>query len=90
MAEIEPRIRAEAPSDEELTYYDRQHFLTYARLLDADKEGADWRLSADKILQRDVEDDPHGAELCYRSHLARARWVIGAGLDKIQDSDGSS
>jgi hypothetical protein len=90
MAEIEPRIRAEAPSDEVLTYYDRQHFLTYARLLDADKERADWKSSASKILQRDVEDDPQAAELCYRSHLARARWVVGAGLDKIQDSDGST
>jgi len=73
-----------------LTYYDRQHFLTYARLIDADKEGADWKSSAEKILQRDVENDPHGAELCYRSHLARARWIIGAGLGKFSDDEHES
>jgi hypothetical protein len=87
MTEVEPRIQAEAPSDDALTYYDRQHFLTYARLIDADKEGADWKASAAKILQRDVENDLHAAELCYRSHLARARWIIGAGLNKILDDD---
>jgi hypothetical protein len=87
MAEIEPRIQPQAPCDEALTYYDRQHFLTYARLIDAEKEGTDWKLSAEKILQRDVEADPHGAELCYRSHLARAWWIVGAGLNKILDDD---
>ena len=87
MAEIEPRIKAEAPSDDALTYYDRQHFVTYARLLDADKEGADWQSSAAKILQRDVEGDPDAAALCYHSHMERARWVIGAGLTKIKGND---
>ena len=87
MAEIEPRIKAEAPSDDALTYYDRQHFVTYARLLDADKEGADWQSSAAKILQREVNNDPEAAELCYRSHLARARWVVGAGLAEIRGTD---
>jgi hypothetical protein len=87
MTEVEPRIQAKAPSEDALTYYDRQHFLTYARLIDADTEGADWKMSAEKILQRDVEADRHGAELCYRSHLARARWIIGAGLNKILDDD---
>jgi hypothetical protein len=87
MAEIEPRIQAQAPCDDALTFYDRQHFLTYARLIDADREGANWKSSAAKILQRDVENDPHGAELCYRSHLARARWLVGAGLDKFLDDD---
>lgn len=75
-------LKAETPSDDVLTYYDRQHFLTYARLLDADKEGADWRSTAANILQRDVEGDPNAAKICYYSDMQRARWVDGAGLNE--------
>ncbi len=32
-----------APAEPKLTAYDRKHAVTYVRLLDAAKEGADWR-----------------------------------------------
>lgn len=87
MAEIDPRIQAQAPSDDTVTYYDRQHFLTYARLIDADNEGADWRKSAASILYRDVESEPAAAELCYRTHLARARWIADADVTKARSEN---
>ena len=39
----DPDVADTAPTDSTLTDYDRQHFVTYLRLLDADDEGADWR-----------------------------------------------
>ena len=72
-----------APSEKALTLYDREHCLHYARLIDADNEGTDWQIAAANILECDVARDPDTARLCFDSHLARARWIIGEGLDVI-------
>ena len=72
-----------APSEKALTLYDREHYLHYARLIDADNEGTDWQIAAAAILECDVARDPNAARLCFDSHLARARWIIGEGLDTI-------
>lgn len=72
-----------APSENTLTLYDRQHYLHYARLIDADNDGTDWQIAAAVILECDVARDPDTARLCFDSHLARARWIIGEGLDVI-------
>ncbi len=60
--------------------YDRRHLLTYAELLDAAEGGIDWRAGALDILQIDPIADPERARSCWDSHLARARWIVGAGL----------
>jgi hypothetical protein len=37
-----PIVADLAPSDGALTKYDEEHAVTYVRMLDADKDGADW------------------------------------------------
>jgi hypothetical protein len=73
-------ILSTAPCVDAITLYDQQHFLTYARLLSAEKHGTSWRVAASVILQCDVTVAPEIAHACYESHLARARWIITDGL----------
>ena len=58
--------------------YDRCHLALYAALLDAADAGQDWRETARNLMDLDV--DSAGAEACWRSHLERARWIVGEGL----------
>lgn len=69
-----------APEASDVTDYDRAHFLTYARLLDAADERPDWRENARTILGCDKAIDDETVRRCWDSHLARARWIIGEGL----------
>jgi hypothetical protein len=58
--------------------YDRSHLALYAALLDAADAGRDWREAAATVMRIDMTDPR--AETCWRSHLERARWIIGDGL----------
>jgi hypothetical protein len=69
-----------APSGETVFDYDRRHLLTYAELLDADKDGIAWQDAALEILGMDPVADAMSARTCWDTHLARARWITGAGL----------
>jgi hypothetical protein len=69
-------VLARAPEGDRLTAYDVSHFLTYARLLDADRAGADWRKASSDILLCDFDRDPEGTWACWHSHLLRARWIL--------------
>ncbi|MFT5331018.1 MAG: hypothetical protein ACI9KA_002116 [Parasphingorhabdus sp.] len=69
-----------APDASDVTDYDRAHFLTYARLLDAADENTDWRENAHAILRCHRTADDEAVRRCWDSHLARARWIIGEGL----------
>jgi hypothetical protein len=69
-----------APSGETVFDYDRRHLLTYAELLDAEKDGIAWQDGALEILGIDPVTDATRARVCWESHLARARWITGAGL----------
>src|SRR3546814_5107818 len=51
-------LREAAPCDACVTRYDQEHFLTYARLIDAERFGIDWREAASEILLCNVEQDP--------------------------------
>lgn len=66
-----------------VTDYDRYNMLLYAALLDDADAGVDWRETARTLMQADP--DGEGAELCWRSHLERARWIIGEGLASALD-----
>lgn len=72
-------IADRAPTDNELTDYDREHLVIYLRLLDAAEDGADWREVARIVLGLDPEQDPGRARKCHESHLARARWLSAEG-----------
>ena len=67
-----------APSGDEAVDYDQRHLALYAALLEAYDAGGDWRDSAASLMQLDVTE--RGAEACWRSHLERARWIVGDGL----------
>lgn len=67
-----------APSDGEVTDYDRRHLPLYAALLDAEEAGQRWQDVAVTLMRLDVTAS--FAEACWRSHVERARWIVGDGL----------
>ena len=67
-----------APSGDEVHDYDRQRLALYAALLDADDAGQPWQEVARAVMG--LERDDPAAEACWRSHLERARWIVGEGL----------
>jgi hypothetical protein len=67
-----------APSGENVVDYDRRNLALYAALLEADDAGLDWRDAASALMQLDTANEE--AETCWRSHLERARWIVGEGL----------
>ncbi|MDE8652463.1 hypothetical protein [Novosphingobium album (ex Liu et al. 2023)] len=69
-----------APSGETVFDYDRRHLLTYAELLDAEKDGVAWQDGSLEILGIDPTTDAMRAQTCWDTHLARARWITGDGL----------
>lgn len=71
-------IKALAPAGDEVVDYDRKNLALYAALLEADDAGRDWRDAAASLMQIDVTRDD--AQACWRSHLDRARWIVGEGL----------
>jgi hypothetical protein len=75
----DPDVADTAPTDPTLTDYDRLHFVTYLRLLDADSEGADWREVARIVLHIDPDREPARARTAFDSHLARAKWMTEHG-----------
>lgn len=70
---------------DQVTPYDEQHFLTYARLLGADAENADWREVARIVLCLDPDKDPERAHRCWQTHLARAKWIATTGYQQLLD-----
>ncbi|MES2443955.1 MAG: hypothetical protein V4574_14090 [Pseudomonadota bacterium] len=80
-------IEASAPTSDTATAYDRAHLLTYARMLDAADSGVDWREAAAAILGCDVSGHAAGAEMCWNSHLERARRVVGEGFVQMRRLD---
>lgn len=59
--------------------YDQRNLALYAALLEADDAGRDWRDAASSLMALDIARDD--AEACWRSHLDRARWIIGDGME---------
>lgn len=82
---LEPSVASTAPDGDGLTDYDREHLVTYLRLIDADKDGADWREVAQLVLRLNPDDKPDRARRAYDTHLARARWISDQGyLDLLR------
>lgn len=81
-------IQDVAPSGEAATDYDRCHLSLYAALLDAADAAVPWRDAASAIMGVDPDED--GAEVCWQSHLDRARWVVGDGLAQAIEAFGQA
>src|SRR5438445_13401295 len=83
MPPLDPDVADLAPADLALTIYDEQHAVTYVRMLDADKEGADWREVSRIVLDIDPEREPDRARRTFESHLARAKWAAREGYRQL-------
>jgi hypothetical protein len=73
--ELHPDVADVAPTESTLTRYDEQHVVTYARLLQAESEGAYWREVVRIVLHINPDREPDHAWTAYESLLARAKWV---------------
>ena len=81
--ELDPDVDDVAPTGNDITPYDEQHYVTYLRLLDAKAEGADWQEVARIVLHRDPAADEARTRRCWESHLARAEWLSREGYRRI-------
>jgi hypothetical protein len=68
-----------APSSDKVIEYDRRNLALYAALIEAEDSGRDWREVATSIMR--LDRGQVDAEGCWRSHLERARWIIGDGME---------
>jgi len=76
---LDPSVADAAPTDASLTGYDEQHLVTYLRLLDAERDGADWQEVSKFVLHIDPASEPVRARHAWETHLARAHWVAESG-----------
>lgn len=83
MTELDPDVTDDVPWSENITPYDKQHFVTYLRLLDGKDEGADWREVARIVLHRDPAAEPDRTRRCWEQHLKRAKWMTESGYRKL-------
>lgn len=68
------------PAGTTLTAYDQAHLKLYARLLDAEAEGADWREVVALLFGLDPARDPDRSLRVYTTHLDRAKWMTTSGF----------
>jgi hypothetical protein len=71
-------VERRAPEGDAVRDYDRRHLALYAALLEAEDAGGGWREAATSLMRLDAADSD--AEACWRSHIERARWIVGDGL----------
>lgn len=68
-----------APTEAQVTDYDRAHAILYLRLLDAAEEGAAWEEVSRIVLGIDPRYEHARAKRAYDTHLARAQWMTKRG-----------
>lgn len=71
------------PLGETLTSYDRAHMKLYMRLLDAERDGADWREAVLILFGVDPKSDPLRCRAIHDAHLARAHWMAEHGYHEL-------
>lgn len=75
-----------APTTDELTSYDREHFTLYMQLIDAIDCGALMDELCTELLHIDPAVDRNRAFKCLESHILRARWFTKDGLKHLEPS----
>lgn len=85
---LDPDVADAAPTESVLTPYDQEHAITYLRLLDAEKQGADWQEVARIVLHIDPVREPERARHAFDSHLARAKWMTEHGYRQVLRGEG--
>jgi len=84
---LDPDVADHAPEDSVVTAYDREHIITYLRLLDAETDRADWCEVARLVLHIDPTAEPMRARTAWETHLARAHWLRDCGYRDLLRSD---
>ncbi len=79
----DPKLLDEPPMEDRITDYDRDHFKTYLRLLDAEADGAEWEEVVEIVFGIDPQGDKDRAHRMHTAHLARARWMTDSGYDHL-------
>lgn len=89
---LTPPVADYAPDAGTLTDYDRDHLITYLRLLDAEADGADWAEAARLVLSLDPQGEPEKSRAVWTSHLGRAHWMRDSGYEHLlrEGQDGNS
>lgn len=83
MGQAIPKFLDDPPSSERLTSYDREHMKLYMRLIDAERDGADWREAVHVLFGLDPERDPIRCRAIHDAHLARAHWMTERGYREL-------
>jgi hypothetical protein len=81
--ELDPDVDDEAPDGPDITVYDEAHFVTYLRLLDGERDGADWTEVARIVLHRDPACEELRTRRCFESHMVRAQWMTKRGYRRL-------
>jgi hypothetical protein len=81
--ELDPDVDDKAPDGPDITVYDEAHFVTYLRLLDAERDDAHWTEVARIVLHRDPACEELRTRRCFESHLARAQWMTKRGYRRL-------
>ncbi len=77
-------LKPKAPSSDNVTPYDREHFKLYLRLLDAEENDVHWKVAVEEIMGlKSVESS---SKSCWQSHLQRAKWMSNSGYRQLLDS----
>ncbi|RAZ72918.1 hypothetical protein DPM35_26325 [Mesorhizobium atlanticum] len=76
-------MQDEVPWSDSLTAYDKEHFTTYMRFLDAAADSASYEEMAQLILGIDPKREPERARNAARSHLDRANWMVTTGYREL-------
>ncbi len=75
---------AEAPpKSDNLTEYDRAQLKLYARLLDAEADGATLSEIVLYLFGIDASREPKRAQRVHASHLKRAHWIAQQGYREL-------
>lgn len=79
MDESAPQFLDEPPQGQNLTTYDREHTVLYLRLLDAHRDGADWREAVQVLFGLDPDAELDRCRKIHAAHLTRAQWMTEQG-----------
>jgi hypothetical protein len=83
MSQSAPKFLEEPPQGLTLTHYDHEHMTLYLRLLDAERDQADWREAVQILFGLDPEREPARCRKIHDAHLARAKWMTQHGYRQL-------
>jgi hypothetical protein len=86
-ASTQAKIADPLPWSEEITPYDKIHFVTYLRLLDAKSAGVSDHDICRRIFDLDLSRESEKASRILCDHLRRARWMTETGYKALLRQD---